>query len=319
MKKYFLFLLCLLLIFSCDKGDHINGSAEMYILVSDSHRSKLFLKKINGNKIIDEKQLIDLTEIRRHNRIFQAGFFEDDLIFFIYEGYSEKITEKSVYLRIYNIINNSWTDVCIFNDIIIMDIENRGVYFSEYIRRNKLMFFDFNNQTTNTIFEYSENEIIISINCQFNKNIIAINTYENNKYRYYFIDKQTYEIITEGFGQIFINKYSDYIIKKNESSIYLLDDLFDPIIKIEIPIKKNHVFHKVIDVNISNFIIFSIKKRPIYLYNFLFGGEHYKEYYYYQLVRINKNNEFNLVNVKIHNLSNISNNQILFDAILKSD
>ena len=95
------------MIFSCAGVKHINGVDGMQFLISDYYRGKLFLIKTDGRKTIDETQLIDLYEIRRGSRIFQAGFLTPDTVYIVFEGSRERLTEATVYLRIYDTVNST--------------------------------------------------------------------------------------------------------------------------------------------------------------------------------------------------------------------
>jgi len=320
MKKSFvviLFHICSLMILSCAGENNSYEKNEMYILASDYYKEKLSLIKVNEMKITDDRLILDLTEIRRGAKVIQAGFFSQDIVYIIFEGDNYIPTDSTIYLRVYDINNFNWKDIPIFNNefvisIRIMDFEKHEGYFSGWTRRNILRHLDFDTQLSSAIFEFSEDEEITAINCRFDDRYIAINTYDkkNNIHRYHFIDKQSYEKTVEGIGQIYVNKYSNFTIHENNSKIYMLDDLFHPMKRIEIPIKRKNIFSRAIPVNENSFIICSFSRTPIYLYNFLFGGEHFMEHYNYQFIRM-------LDNAETFKLSSIPSNKIVFDVIEK--
>jgi hypothetical protein len=187
-----LFQVCSLMILSCAEEDHFDGVTEMYFLISDYYQEKLSLIKINGRKIAEEKPILNLTELRG-KRIIQAGFLTLNTVYVVFEGIREKSTEITVQMRIYDTISYSERDVFTYkseyDNIRIIDIESSGAYFTGYLNKKTLMYLDFQNSTNSTIFEFSDGEEIIAINCRYNDHFVIINTYEKTKnlFHHYFI------------------------------------------------------------------------------------------------------------------------------------
>jgi len=313
-----LFQLFSLVFLSCIKENFFDGMNKMYFLMTDYNLDKLSLIKINGKKIIEEINILDLTELRG-NRIIQAGFLTLNMLFVVFEGKRRIPTEMTIYVRMYDIINCNWLDVFTYrnehNKINIIDIENSGGYFSEFFNRNKLMYINFNDQTSSTIFKFSDNEEIITINCNYSDHFVIINTYEkmNSLFRYYFIDKFSNEKINEGIGKIYLNRRSSLILYETDSKVFILDNLVIPTKNIEIPVENNKNFLKAIDVDKDSFIVCFYSTSKDYILSFLFGAEHIIKHYYYQLVSLN-NDDLEYKKININN--NYFKNKILFDVML---
>lgn len=324
IKKAFFFLLLqiyFLMILSCMEVKHLDGFDKMYFLMSNYYKDKLTLIKTDGAKIVEEKTILDLAELHG-KRIIQAGFLTSSKIYAVFEGTGAKLTEELVSVRIYNIDNFIWNDVfiykVIFDNIKIIDIDTSGGYFSGYVNKRELMYLDFSDNTISTIFKFSENVEIVSINCHYSDKYIIINTRESNKnlFHYYFIDKISYEIVNEGNGQIFLNECGVLIICENNSKIFLLDDFINQNKKNEIPIDKNKLFLRAIPANRNTFIVCLYSTSKNHVGNLLFGGEHVIENYDYRYIRITESDNFNFEYEKLFKNNNYFDDKILFDVLI---
>jgi hypothetical protein len=316
-----LFQAVLIIVLSCTERSGFN---EMTFLIGDYYREKLSLIKINEKKPIREELILDLTELRG-KRIIQAGFLELNTVYVVSEGIGEKLVDERVYIRLYDTITSEWKDIytfkVIFDNIRIIDVENSGGYFSGYVKRNVLTHLDFNYQTSSTIYTFSEGEEIVTINCRFADSFISINTYKEkeNAFHYYLIDKYSYEKVTEGIGQLYVNKYGDTVVCEKDAKMYILDNLFDPIKEVEIPVGKKGTFFKAVAVDKNSFILCFYSTSPNYLGNFLFGGEHVFKHYKYWLFRILDEEKTHFEYEKIYKYWNNFNNKILFDVSVSED
>jgi hypothetical protein len=243
----------------------------MNFLVTDYYRKKLSLIKMNEKKIIEKKVILNLT--KSHYWIFNAGFLTSNTVFVVFDGWEETIPEwtHTFYVKIYDIINCDWLDLftygSVYNNIEVIDIENSGGYFSKSHKGNELMYMNFTNQTIDTVFEFSNDERIIDINCRFSDSVISVNTYERytKTYRYYYIDKFSHVRKDEGVGKIYLNKYSNYSILENDSKIYMLDGMFNPIKRIEIPVESKKYLSRIIIADGNNIIFCFYQEYPHYL------------------------------------------------------
>jgi len=312
---------------SCDKKNNIIGIDEVHLIISNYYQNKLSLMNKNEDNILEERTILNLTELRG-KRIIQARFITPDELYVVFEGteeyIEEDITEETVYIRMYDIASYNYKDIFIYNvifdNIRIIDVEKYKGYFSGYVNKNYLMCIDFQDRECSTIFKFPDGEEIITIDCNYSEEFIIINTYEklNNLFRYYFIDRISYKKINEDDGQIYLSKRSDFIIYEKDSKIYILNNIINPINKIEIPFEKNEIFARIIFVNRNSFIICSFSTSSNIIGNFLFGGNHLIEHYNYQFVKI-LNNDGNIFIVETYKIENISQNKVIFDVITKQD
>jgi prepilin-type processing-associated H-X9-DG protein len=307
------------MILSCETRNNSEETNNINFLIGDYYRGKVSLVKMGRHKIVEEKTILDLTELGG-KRIIQAEFLTAHMLYVVFETDWVKYTEVMDKVRIYNMPGLNWEDIFEYRSIShirIIDIEKSGGYFSDYTDRNTLRYLDFNNQTSNVIFIFMDNEEIISINCRFSDKFVVINTYEKKKnlHHYYFIDKQSYEKITEGIGQIYVNNYSEYVVYRNDSQIYLGNDLFNQTEKIEIPVSRGKYFSNAITVDKANFLLCLYSTSPDYIGNLLFGDGHVIYHYDYRLVRIFDNNKPDLKCEKIYKYWNNFDNKIIFDVM----
>jgi hypothetical protein len=313
------FQVCSLVILSCAGGGHFDGTGEMHFLISDYHQERVSLLKMSGKKTVEEKPVLDLTELHG-NRIIRAGFLTPNTVYVAFEGIKEKLTEIIVQVRIYDTVSFNKKDVftykSTYDNIRIIDVENSGAYFTGYLRRKTLMYSDFQNSVNSTMFEFPDGEEITAINCRYNDQFVIVNTYEETKdvFRYYFIDKFSYKKVNEGIGQIYGNRYSDLLIYENDSRIYILDNLVNPIKKIEKPVEKNKIFSQAIPVDKYSFIVCFYSTIPDYISSFLFGGEQVIKHYSYRFVRILDFDRFEFEYGKIYMNRNHFGRMVLFDA-----
>lgn len=311
------FIFFSLVVLSCTIGNPFDGMNEMYFLMADYYQHKLALIKTNGKKITEKYLILDLTELHG-NMIIQAGFLTLNTVYIVFEGIRRIPTETTVYVRMYDIINCNWLDVFTYrnehNNIKIIDIENAGGYFTENFNRNKLMYINFQDQTSSTVYKFSDDEEIIAINCRYSDHFVIINTYEKKKdsFHYYLIDKFSNEKINEGIGKMYLNRRSSLVINEIDSKVFILDDLVVPTKNIEIPVKNNQNFLMAIDVDKDSFIVCFYSKRRDYILSFLFGVEHVIERYDYRYIRLF--NDDNLECKKINNNNNYFANKIFFDV-----
>jgi hypothetical protein len=261
-----IFQFFLLSFFSCTER---NRPDDMNFLVTDYYNKKLSLIKMNKRKIIEKKVILSLTG--SDSWILRAGFLTSNTVFVAFKEEWKIDSESTFHVRTYDIINCDWSDVFTYrkgnNYIQVIDIENSGGYLSQSYKSNELMYMNFTNQTIDPLFEFSKDEKIIDINCRFSDSVISVNTYERetNTYRYYFIDKFSHKKTNEGIGKIYLNKYSDYSILENDSKIYFLDSMFNPIKKIEIPVGSKKYLSRIIIADGNNILFCFYQEYPHYL------------------------------------------------------
>jgi hypothetical protein len=306
------------MLFSTCRENNISDT-NISILIGSYYRNKLSLIKINDKKIIEEKIILELTG---GSRIIRAGFLSSEQFYVVFETDWHEYTKNLNKIRIYNLTTLTWEDVFDYyttSNIRIVDVENAGVFFSDYWKRNILFYLDIINQTNNEIFQFSGDEEIMHINCRSNDSIILVNTFNKNEniYRYYFIDKITNEKIKEGIGQLFASKYSNYILYNN-TNVYIIDDLINPILNKEISVGNNRIFSKATSIDNNSFILTFYSTTPMLWANFLFGGNHKREHYDYWIVTSN-NNESDIEYFRISEKYNNFSNKEFFDAIILDD
>jgi hypothetical protein len=157
--------------------DRFGGVPEMHFLISDYYQEKVSLIKINGKKIVEEKTILNLTELRS-NRIIRAGFLTPNTVYVAFEGIKEKLTEIIVQVRIYDTVSFNKKDVFTYkskyDNIRIIDVENSGAYFTGYLKRKTLMHLNFQNSVNSTIFEFPDGEEIVAINCRYNDQLLSL-------------------------------------------------------------------------------------------------------------------------------------------------
>jgi hypothetical protein len=291
----------------------------MFILMGDYYRNKLSLIEIKDKKVIDEKTILDLTEFKGP-RIIQAGFLSSEKFYVVFETDWRDYTEILNKIRIYDLSTLNWEDVFDYYNtanIRIVDVETSGAYFSvhTYGIRNILYFLDINNQTSNEILNFSIDEEIIYINCRFNDSLIAVNTLDKNgNYKYYFIEKQSHEKITEGTGQLFASKDNNYVMYNN-LKVYIIDDIVNPTFNTEVPLENNKIFSSVTGIYKNTFVLTLYSTTPMLWANFLFGGSYEREHYDYWIVTVN-NNVSDIEYLRIFRNNINFSNKIFFDAFI---
>lgn len=314
-----LFLAALILLFSsCTNNIQ---SKNMFILMGDYYQSELSLIEISDKKIVDEYIVLDLTELKGP-RVMQAGFISTEEFYVVFEtGWRDK-AERLTKVRIYDLSTLNFKDVFdYYHDWIgigIVDVETSGAYFSSF-RSRILYFLDFNEQSRHEIYEFSNTEEIIYINCRSDDKIISVNTFDKNEniYRYYFIDKLSCEKIVESSGQIFAGENNIYLINNN-SKIYLVDDLVSPKLYKEVSIKNKKDFYRATGVYNNTFVLTYYTTTPMLWANFLFGGTHERNHYDYWLVT-GSNNESDMGYFRIFKNNINFSNKYFFDAIILED
>jgi hypothetical protein len=291
--------------------------------MGDYDRNKVSLIKINDKKLIEEKTVLDLTEFKGP-RIIQAGFLSSEKFYVVFETDWRDYTEILNKVRIYDLSTLNWEDVFNYyntSNIRIVDVETSGAYFSVHThgKRNILYFLDINNQTSNELLSFPDNEEIIYINCRFNDSLVAVNMLDKNEniYKYYFIDKQSHEKITEGSGQLFASKNNNYVLYNN-SKLYIIDDPVSPNLNTEISVKNNKMFSRATGVYNNTFVLTLYSTTPMLWANFLFGGSHEREHYDYWIVTVN-NNESDIEYLRIFKNNINFSDKVFFDAIVVNE
>lgn len=318
---------CFLMMLSC-AGKHGVEPNKMYILISDYYQRKLTFRETNGNKIINEKVILDLTESPRR-RIVQARFLSSNIIYAVFEGIRESPEEIKIHIQMYDIANSSWSDISVYTSIIpvyvgendnirIMDVEKAGGYFSGYDDRTALFYWDFSTHESKMVFEFPGNEEIVTINCRSNERFVGINTHDEKEgiYHYYFIDKNSYENTCDGIGRIYASKFDDFMILEDDSKTYVVDNLFNVQTEIEIPVNNGKEFFNVIDVGKNSFVICFYSTIPDYLGSFLFGGERVIERYDYKAIEIYKDDKTGFGYDDICKFGFYFRNKQFFDALI---
>jgi len=319
-RKIFLILFfSQLIFFSCKNKSYPSGINSMHYLVCNYYQTKLSLIEIYKKKIVSEKTILDLTELGG-KRIIQAGFLSLGKIYVVFQTDWVKYTERMNKVRIYDMLDLSWEDIFDYrttDNIRIIDVNEKEGYFSGYLDRNRLMYLDFEKQTSSTIYEFPEGEEIITIDCSFSDIYVVINTFEKKEkvFHYYYIDKHSYIKTNEGVGQVYLNRNNGFIIYEKNSKIYIVDDLFNPTETIEIPLREKKFFSKVISVDNEFFILCLFSTSPNYIGNLLFGGKNVIEHYDYRLIRVLNNDLSDIHYEKIYKFRNKFDNKIVFDGI----
>jgi hypothetical protein len=306
------------MVLSCVTRNFFDETNEMHLLISNYYQEKLSLIKLNNNKITEEKPILDLTELRG-NMIIQAGFLTPNTVYVVFQGDRGNFTEKPICVRIYDTVSSNWEDVFTYRislgSVRIIDIENSGGYFVESLTGKTLRYLDFQNQTSNAIFDFPDGEKITAINCRYSDQFVIINTYKETEklFHYYFIDKFSHEKINEGIGQIYLNKHSDFIIYENNSNIYMINDTVNPTKRIEIPVENGKLFSSAIAVGENCFLVCSVSTTPDYLSRYLFGSYREIEHYDYRIIRIF---DIDKLNFEYKKLQISSDKKVIFDGMI---
>jgi hypothetical protein len=302
-------------------GNFFDGTDEMHFLISDYYKEKLSLKKTNEKKITEEKSILDLTELHG-NMVIQAGFIAPNTVYVVFQGNRGNFTERPICVRIYDTVSSRWEDVFTYRiglgSIRIIDIEKSGGYFSESLDGKTLRYLDFQNQTSNAIFEFPVGEEITTINCRYSEQFVIINTYKKTEklFHYYFIDKFSHEKVKEGIGQLYLNKYSDFIIYENNSTLYIIDDTVNPTKRIEIPVENGKYFTRAVAVGKNCFLVCFFSTTPDYLSRYLFGSYREIEHYDYRIIKIFDNDKLNFEYKKLQISSDNFDKKVIFDGMI---
>jgi len=327
MRKLFYILLFIACFFnfSCTGNINFNRGSEMNFIISSYYQDKLFFIKTVDNNIIDERIILDLTE-NPGRRVIRAGFIMPNSIFIVFEGMRERDYFGSiVHIRIYDLHSSNWEDVFIYkgdDNIRVIDIVNTDGFYSGYINKNRLMHIDIIEQLYEKVFEFPIDEEIVSIDCRSSENYLLINTYnkEMNKYQYYYINKETYEIEQNGFGQIFINKYEDgYFLHENNLTTYFSKEINNAANSIIIPFSNNKNLFDIISIDKDSIILNYYTTRPNIIGNILFGGKHTIMRYDYIIVELSDSNDINAYKFSEIAYRNNYTDKMLFDAVVSEN
>jgi hypothetical protein len=286
---------------------------DMKMLVSNEYPNQLFLIEIIDNSIIKSQKIFDLNQ-KNGEMIIKAGFVEDEQAYILYR--SNTMQGQKYSIIVYDIHSKISREVRLYeNDwdgIKLIAVDQLEGFYCFRLKENVIMQVDFHTNEIQVFFTFTEDMKITGIN-SVSRHVLVINATDGKTDKYYYIDKTSGSILSEGEGYLYANKQeTNFSVLESGGKLYLFNTITHASKEIIVPVNSEYRFFYATPLNSGDYILCFLSETTDNVINFFFGQGHTKRTYQYWYVEMSDNLEGDCQYKQMR--SNFFNNKFLFDA-----